>query len=255
MKTFYYNILVLSVSILLFKSCSPKPITRVFVEKEDVVHWDRGIGIGQIEEDGLAVDVAFSHVDGDYIFFDFAFQNDGEEPYHVDVTEVKMFDMVRQGTRKAIDPELIILDKEIRNSKREANNKTLAIVAGAAIVAGTVAAVASADGGGSPSSEDNIDDVDNIYFTSINSDNVHINDQYVDFSQLKILSGLPRYTNANRISFWIDYSIRKTTLYKGEYLRGLVGFLFDDKSEKLELKIPLKETVQRVKFNQKMYLK
>ena len=152
-----------------------------------------------------------------------------------------MYDPISGGKFKGIDPELMILNLEMKDSKRKANNKTLAIVAGAAIIAGTAAAIA-ADGGGSSDVNDTDDDNyyygDTYLFTDLTSRNLPpMNYQY--FSQEPLLStNFQDLPDSKHVDFWKGYTFRKSTLFQNQRMRGLVAFIKDKNKTKSILKIP-----------------
>lgn len=238
MKSHFTHCLLLLFITSLFYNCSPAPISRVNLAKEDVGYWQRGTAIGEKSADGLIVEAVYSHSDKKFDYFDISIENTNEERTLVDPKEFKLIDKYSAGELSAIDPELMILNLELKDSKRTANNKTLAIVAGAAIVAGTVAVVA-ADGGNGGSTENNDNYyVDNYIFTDLTPQNFPpMSYQY--FSQEPLLSidyrNLP---DSKAVGFWKEFTFRKSTLFQNQRMRGLVAFVKNKNLKNSQLIIP-----------------
>lgn len=238
----------------LFYNCSPVPITRVSLDNNDVGYWQKGTAIGEKVSDDVIVEMAFSHSDDDFVYFDVAFENTGEERILINPKEIQLFDSINGSKFNAMDPELQILNQEIRDSKRTANNKTFALVAGAALVAGTVAAVATADddsGSGSNTSEDGDDDyyVDAFVYTDFTTDNLPPM-SYSYFSQDPLLStNIRALPDNNDVIFWKEFAFRKSTLFPDQRIRGLVAFLKNKYTKRSKIIIPMPSQELTFDFN------
>ncbi len=236
----YYIALLVTVST--FYNCSPASISRVSIDKEDVGYWQQGTAIGEKIANDLIVEAVYSHSDKKFDYFDIAIENAGEERVLVDPKTFRLLDPTSGGSFKGVDPELMILNLELKDSKRDANNKTLAIVAGAAVVAGTAAAIAATDGGGEGSSSDNGNEY-NYYDTWVYTDLTPrgnlapMNYQY--FSQEALLSSdIRTLPDAKNVEFWKGFTFRKTTIFQNQRIRGLVAFLKDENRTRSTLVIP-----------------
>lgn len=242
MRLSYTTFLAFLISSTLFYNCSPVPISRVSLDKQDVGYWHQGKAIGEKEADKLIVEAVYSHSDDDFEYFDVAIENLGEERVLIEPKSFQLLDPTSGGILKGVDPELMILQLELKQSKRQATNKTLAVVAGAAIVAGTVAAIAADGDGGSSTTEEADDEYfyygDTYIFTDLTPDN-YPPMSYQYFSQEPLLStdyrALP---DANFVEFWKGYTFRKTTLFQNQRMRGLVAFLKNNNKKRSVLTIP-----------------
>lgn len=241
MKLHFTTVLVFLITSTLFYNCSPVPISRVSLDKEDIGYWQRGTAIGEKVTADLIVEAVYSHSDKKFDYFDVSIENTGEERVLIEPTSFRLLDPISGGKFKALDPELMILNMELKDSKRKATNKTLAIVAGAAIVAGTVAAVA-ADGNGSGVSTTEEDDNyyygDTYIFTDLTSRNLApMSYQY--FGQEPLLSTDYRdLPDSKQVEFWKGFAFRKSTLFQNQRMRGLVAFLKDKNRTRSILRIP-----------------
>jgi len=227
----------------LFYNCSPVPLTRVSLNEADVGYWQKGTAIGEKTSDDIIVEAVYSHSDKDYDYFDVAFENTGEERILINPKEIILLDLFNGGKFNAIDPELVILNLEMEDSRRTANNKTFALVAGAAIVAGTVAAIATADDNSSSggTTEDDIDNyyVDTYVFTDFTPDN-HPPMSYSYFSQEPLLSSdIRTLAQRNNLDFWKEYAFRKSTIFPEQRIRGLVAFMKNKTLKKSRLIVPM----------------
>ena len=237
----YYLAFLITVST--FYNCSPASISRVSIDKEDVGYWQQGTAIGEKEADDLIVEAVYSHSDKKFDYFDIAIENIGDDRALVDPKTFRLLDPVSGGSFKGVDPELMILNLEMKNSKRTANNKTIAIVAGAAVIAGTVAAIAASDGdGGSGGSSEGGDEY-NYYDTYVYTDLTPRGNQapmnYQYFSQEALLSSDTRtLPDAKNVEFWKGFAFRKSTIFQNQRMRGLVAFLKDKNRTRSTLVIP-----------------
>ena len=234
-------VLAFLICITLLYNCSPVPISRVSLDKEDVGYWQRGTAIGEKVGDYLIVEVGYSHSDKRFDYFDVAIENTGEERTLIDPKSFRLINPVSGGQFKGVDPELMILNLEMKDSKRKANNKTLAIVAGAAIIAGTAAAIAS-DGGGSSSVNETDDEYfyygDTYLFTDLTSRNLPpMSYQY--FGQEPLLStNIKDFPDSKQADFWKGFTFRKSTLFQNQRMRGLVAFMKEKNRIRSILMIP-----------------
>ncbi len=241
MKLNFTFVLAFLFSTSLLYNCSPIPISRVSLDKEDVGYWQRGTAIGEKVADDLIVEAVYSHSDKKFDYFDVAIENTGEDRALIDPKTFSLHDPFSGGKFRGVDPELMILNLEMKDSKRKANNKTLAIVAGAAIIAGTVAVIA-ADGDGSSAVCDTDDDYfyydDTYLFTDLTPRNLPpMNYQY--FGQEPILStNYQDLPDSKQIDFWKGFAFRKSTLFQNQRMRGLVAFVKDKNRTKSILNIP-----------------
>ena len=232
----------------LFYNCSPIPITKVDLQDSDVGYWQKGSAIGEKVVDDVVVEAVFSHVDKEYMYFDVAFENIGDERVLINPKDFQLVDTRTGGMLKAIDPELRIISMEVKQARKEANNKTLAIVASAVVVAGTIAAVASSDGGSDSdtgTTDAAVDDcVDDYYLeTLVFADQTAQNlppMEYEYFSHEPLLSVDARMLpNAKGLFFWEEFTFRKSTLFPNQRMRGLVVFLKNKFLKESRLVIPV----------------
>jgi|GEM_PF-3039149 len=254
MKTLTYYTVIILVALGTFQSCAPKPITEVSMHKDDIGYWHRGTAIGEKTADDITLEAVYSHQDKKYIYFDIAVYNEGEEEYLIDPTIISLHDIEHLGTNKAVDPELMIIGRELKASRRRANIKTASIVGAVAITAGTIAA-ASSGGSESTSSDDDCDESDDTYLATnyFLSNNVPTGPGYMvtSFYDEPLLS-----TPTNRLpkpgnpEFWRSYALRKTTLQKGERMRGLVAFMYNNERKVYKLVAPINGQELSYKFTQ-----
>lgn len=240
MKFTSNSVFILLIISSFFYSCSPVPISRVSIDKNDVGYWQNGIAIGEKEADGLIVEAVYSHSDKKFDYFDVAIENTNEERVLIDPKYFLLIDPSSGGKLKAVDPELMILNRELKDSKRKAQNQTLAIVAGAAIVAGTVAAVAADYESSAPQSNDDDDFyfIDSYVFTDFTPGNLPpMNYQY--FSQEPLLStDVNTIPQSKNVEFWKAFTFRKSTLFSNQRIRGLVAFVKNKNLRVSQLIIP-----------------
>lgn len=254
MNSFYTSVCLFFISIL-FIQCSPIPVEKVYLQEADIGYWQKGQGIGEKKLDDVVVEAVYSHSDKEYTYFDVAFENVGTNRITLNPRDFRLHDANGGIQQRAIDPELMILSMEVNQSKKEANNKTLALVAGTVIVAGTVAAIATSDGSSTDSGDDVDEDcIDDNYVFVNHSPRFGAPVEYLYFSQEPILSTnhnlLPRN---DALIFWQEYTIRRSTVFPDQRIRGLVAFRKLKNIDKSRLIIPIGENEVSFDFVHRTY--
>jgi hypothetical protein len=167
----------------------------------------------------------------------------------------------------AIDPEKQLFSMEARENVREANAKNAAVLAGVVAVAAVTAAVVS-----------EVNDNKNNHNTNNNSNNENRNNNNNNNNNnnTNLFLSLPLVLNSttasetvveSRVSdfqpdlpttgnrnFWMDYTLRKTTLAPGEKVRGKVLFPRQDALRDFLLMVPVEQTVFSFGFKQKVFI-
>ena len=252
MKQHFTILLALLIISTFFYNCSPVPITRVSLDDTDVGYWQKGTAIGEKISDDVIVEAVFSHSDKDLVYFDVAFENKSDERILISPEDILLLDPINGGRFRAKDPELMILNLEMKESRRTANNKTFALVAGAAVVAGTVAAVAASDGDSSlaDSTSDDVDCyVDTYVFADFTPDNLPPM-SYSYFSQEPLLSSdIRTLPHSKDVNFWKEFTFRKSTLFPDQRVRGLVAFAKNKYLRKSQLIISMPADELTFDFN------
>jgi len=225
---------LLLLSTCLFFQCSPKPIHILQLQETEVeTYWVDGQQIGLKSACGIDVHLTYSHTDENKnIIFDMVFQNNSEESYLVDVSEISLTNVYNKQISSALEPEEEILNYRLKESKVERNRKVNTAIAATALVATTAAIISS---GG-------YNDRD-YYYPYANNLNINVENQqplYTSFKNMDIASlnseALP--CSDNRF-FWEAFTLRKTTLLPEYQLRGLVVFEDYPALRKFDIEVPV----------------
>lgn len=242
-------------STLFLTSCfTPKPVVRVEPVDEDV-RWQYGQAFARQQADGLEVQAAYNGNNREYLFFDVEVTNFGEEEVLVDPK--KFYLEVKGMKMRAADPEVILLGLDMDASRQEANSKNAAVAIGVAAVAATAAIIATSDGDGNSNSSNN-NAVSNSFDGGYNNLDLAVDlvsivpSLIIDLSSPRMVQELPPVDPQDR-NFWTDFTLRKTTLRKGERVSGKVLFRTLDLDDRFQMILPMESTTFRMQFKQLLF--
>lgn len=227
------------VAIALFTSCIPAPIIRMQATEGQHNEWNYGKQVVVNSADGYEGRVFFDTYTKKHLIFDVEIINRGKDTVLVSPENFYLVEDPNDAAFKhfALNPEAEILNMEIKRSRDEANSKTVALVAGTAVVAGAIALAAS-DNNFTSSGNSN-DDIDLVPFTYININPV---------VPAVVASALPPDQ-----AFWEDFSLRKTTVPPGYKVTGKVVFQRFDEARSFELRLPIDQSEVVVGFIQQVF--
>jgi len=253
---FYSFVLALSLS-----SCAvPQAVVRVEPTADQKVRGDYGQAIVEQSVDSLFGRAAFDHAEKEFLVF------------NVDVTNLSKRDMLvapelfyittSTGTRYfALDPEKQLFSMEVQENVREANAKNAAVLAGVVAAAAVTAVVASEikdakenrNNNSNSNNENRNNNQSNTNF--LLSVPLVINSSSADQSiaQSNIDNFEPNRPTTRDRNFWMDYTLRKTTLAPGEKARGKVLFSRQDALKDFLLMLPVEQSVFSFGFKQKVF--
>ncbi|WP_373551495.1 hypothetical protein [Haliscomenobacter sp.] len=251
---FYLFVLAIS-----FSSCAvPQAVVRMEPAADQKIRWDYGQAIVEKSVDSLFGRAAFDHAEKEFLVF------------NVDVTNLSQRDQLvapeqfylttSTGTRYfALDPEKQLFSMEVQENVREANAKNAAVLAGVAAAVAVTAVVVSEI----QDNKDNNNSNNNNENRNNNRDNTNfllsvplvINSAPADQSiaQPNIGNFEPNTPTTGDRGFWMDYTLRKTTLAPGEKARGKVLFRRQDTLKDFLLMLPIEQSVFSFGFKQKVF--
>ena len=250
---FYSFVLALSLC-----SCAvPQAVVRVEPTADQKVRWDYGQAIVEKSVDSLFGRAAFDHAEKEFLVF------------NVDVTNLSQRDLLvapelfyittSTGTRYlALDPEKQLFSMEVQENVREANAKNAAVLAGVVAAAAVTAVVVSEikdakDNNNNNNNENRSNNQSNTNF--LLSVPLVLNSSSADQSivQSNIDNFEPNRPTTRDRDFWMDYTLRKTTLAPGEKVRGKVLFSRQDALKDFLLMLPVEQSVFSFGFKQKVF--
>jgi hypothetical protein len=256
--SFLFYSIVLAVSL---SSCAvPQAVVRVEPTGDQKVRWDYGQAIVEKSVDSLFGRAAFDHAEKEFLVF------------NVDVTNLSQRDRLvapelfyittSTGTRYfALDPEKQLFSMEVQENVREANAKNAAVLAGVVAAAAVTAVVASEikdakenrNNNSNSNNENRNNNQSNTNF--LLSVPLVINSSSADQSivQSNIDNFEPNRPTTRDRDFWMDYTLRKTTLAPGEKARGKVLFSRQDALKDFLLMLPVEQSVFSFGFKQKVF--
>lgn len=240
---------------LFLTSCfTPKPVVRVEPVDEDV-RWQYGQAFARQQSNGLEVQAAYNGNNREYLFFDVEVTNFGEEEVLIDP---KQFYLEVKGMKmRAADPEVMLLGLDMEASRQEANSKNAAVAIGVAAVAATAAIIATSDGDGNSNASNN-NASSNSFDGGYNNLDLAVDlvsivpSLIIDLSAPRMVEELPPADPEDR-NFWTDFTLRKTTLRKGERVSGKVLFRTLDLADRFQMVLPMESTTFRMQFKRLLF--
>lgn len=254
---FYLFVLATSLS-----SCAvPQAVVRMEPAADQKVRWDYGQAILEKSVDSLFGRAAFDHAEKEFLVF------------NVDVTNLSQRDQLvapeqfyittATGTRYfALDPEKQLFSMEVQENVREANAKNAAVLAGVVAAAAVTAVVVSEIKDAKDNNSSNNNNNNNEHRNN-NQDNtnfllsvplvINSNSANQSIAQQNIDNFEPNLPTTGDRGFWMDYTLRKTTLAPGEKVRGKVLFRRQDTLKDFLLMLPVEQSVLSFGFKQKVF--
>jgi hypothetical protein len=250
-RIFYPTALLL---LLLLSACVPAKIVRVEPANDaDVSRYFYGAPMLERQSEEVAIEIGFYDADKQFLVFSLELENTSSEDIEVDPRDIFLAPDVG-GELRAIDPEIERLGMDMNDSRQTANRKTAALILGAAAVAGAVATIVNDD-------IDNAADVGNnlelaydlnttLNFSGLAVDALYLGTQPSNYYYVPDSDALP--PTFDRL-FWLDHSLRRTTIRPGERVYGKVVFPRVDEAVDVEIVVPVAGRNYRFPFVQRLY--
>lgn len=243
MKHLYY----LLFSLVLLSSCTPLRVVRLSPAVETAEY---SYGEQLVRQSSRAAEVTVSYYDASrsYLVFNVSVENKGDAPITFDPATCKLAADVGPEVL-AIDPEFQLLTMDIDNMRQERKSRAMAWVGAGLMVAGAVAG-ASIDGGESSianlgiAEELALSAVDATVFAVVQSTN------NANARANAVPADIP--VPENRF-FWLDHSLRITTIQPGEVAFGKVVFPRNDIASLFTFKAEVDGGIFEVPFTQKVF--
>lgn len=260
LKNYLSTVLYVLILAGALNSCAvPQAVIRMEPAPDQQVRWDYGQAIVEKSVDSLFGRAAFDHAEKEYLVF------------NVDVTNLSQKDQLvapeqfylttNTGTRYfALDPEKQLFSMEVQENVREANAKNATVLAGVVAVA-AVTAVAVSEIKDNQNNRNNNNSNNNENRNNLNSSGTDIllsvplvlNATPAPYIAPPIDNFEPNAPTTRERSFWMDYTLRKTTLAPGEKVRGKVLFRRQDALRDFLLMLPIEQSVFSFGFKQKVF--
>lgn len=227
--------------LLAFACGRPLRVVRVAPPDEDrVARYAYGQAVQRQRSGAADVELAYYDATEDYLVFDLTIANMGGGDFLFDPATVTLVPEDQEAI-PAVDPEFHLLSLDLRNMRRQRTSRTLGWVGAAVLVGGAAYAVAN--------------DLD-----SSNSDNDDSAAAYwgasaANASAVALASGggnLVAPDPENRY-FWLEQSLRKTTLRPGEAIFGKLVFPRTDEARNFTVELLLDGGAPAFPFAQSVY--
>ncbi len=220
------------------------------LDKSSVDRYAYGNPILRSEEAGVSVETNYYDASADYLVFDVQIFNDSDQDLLFDpvlsslTTETGVF-------QRAVDPEFQLLSMDWDALSRERTLRTLAWIGAGVLVAGATYAIARGP------------DATNDFATATTVPGVaaQVTTSVVDAMSFYIFRGdaearasaqTPLPDPADRY-FWLDYSLRLTTIRPGERAVGKLVFARADAARELRVSVGVGEREFSFSFDQRVF--
>ncbi|RMG81156.1 MAG: hypothetical protein D6714_13440, partial [Bacteroidetes bacterium] len=228
-------LLALGVALFGLGACTPRAIPRVGPPPEAPIEYLQGRAIQTQTQDGITTRVAWETFDRDYLIFSISIKNESDSIVRFEPQSAYITPENSDIRTYAVNPELKIFEKDVKQSVREARQKTAVAIGAAALTVATVAVIADAanddhDGGGGGHSKDDDDDHHRHYY--------HNDPAYLYFCT-PYRNDTPRQPTdiTKQPGFWERDAVRKTDLRPGYMLWGRLAVPRKDDLKKFDLHI------------------
>lgn len=246
MKYLFYSFALL----FFLSSCKPLQVVRLEPEQEPTSY---RYGEKILTEEAADVGVSVSYYDAsrNYLVFNLEIENKGDEPFNFEPASCLLVPDVGPVSN-AIDPELELLSMDIQTAKETKNRRTWAWIGAGVVVAGSVAAIAS----------ENTDVVDNTA-SAFASDLAFSVTDAITFSVIDaaitsevVRNSIPQGAEIpvpeNRY-FWLDHSLRMTTIEPGQKAFGKVVFPRNDEARDFTFQVRVQGREFSFPFSQQVF--
>lgn len=249
MRHFY-----LSLSLLfLLSSCTPLRVVRLAPAVEST-EYDYGQPVLRQNTTDAEVTVSYYDATPNYLVFNLMVENKGDANFNFDPASCLLVPDVGPVTA-AINPEVQLLSMDMDEMKRSRTQRTLAWVGAGLLVAGVAADVAGDGllGNGAEGVANNVSFAEELAFSTVDA---------VVFTVANTTTANSRVANAlpadqvpipeSRI-FWLDHSLRITTVRPGEIAFGKVVFPRNDQATNFSFQVDVNDRKLKFPYDQQVF--
>lgn len=236
--------------LVLLSSCTPLRVVRVEPVSKDF-QYDYGQQVVTESIPTASVAVSYYDATAQYLVFNMSVENTGDYAINFDAASCQLVPDVGPVS-SAIDPEVQLLSMDMDQMQRARKQRTFAWVGAGLLVAGVVAD-ASGLVGGAGDAVGNISLAEELALSTADA---------VVFTVANTVAQNSRVAGAEPSSeipvpesryFWLDHSLRITTIQPGERAFGKVVFPRNDEATNFSLQVRIEDQVLTVPFKQKVF--
>jgi hypothetical protein len=236
--------------LLLFSSCTPFRVVRLEPDQTpDRMRY--GAAILRDATPDVAVEVSYYDATQEYIVFDLEVENFGDRSFDFDPASCLLVGDDGPVAR-AIDPELQLLSMDVETVRKMRSNRTWGWVGAGLLVAGTVASITSDID--TPITSDVATDalVSNLAFNVADAITFSVVNASIRNNQRNYIPEGQEMPGPENRYFWLDHSLRVTTIRPGEIAVGKVVFPRNDLATMFNFRVEAAGTEFSFPFRQKV---
>lgn len=227
------NLLLLLLFSVVFSACTPLRVVRVSPEREtDIVRYDYGAAVLEARTTVADVSVSYYDATAQYLVFHLAVTNQSDMEMLFDPVNVTLTTETASLT-PAIDPELYLLEHDLADIRNQRKARALSWIGAGLMVASTATVlldVPIAEGGNSLLTQE---------ILSVSSDVALLALSESQNSRRQGYLPPPEVPTPEQRAFWVDHTLRITTIAPGETAVGKIVFDRQDLARNLRLTVPL----------------
>lgn len=248
MKRLYFLLLL----IFLGTACAPIRVVRLEpAEPESSSRLLYGNAVLSQWTTDARVDLSYYDTSNDYLIFHLEIENQSRQAFDFNPAEITLNTNLGE-IRRAIDPEVQLLSMDLDHARQRSNQRAMTWVSGSLAVLGTVASIVAETADNPTVADDNalIADVSFDLAESLTFININTNNQIIRYQMLpqeEIPAPDSRF-------FWLDHSLRITTVRPGETVMGKVAFPRADKANFFTVEVPLQGQRLSYEFRQRVFI-
>ncbi len=246
-----HHYLIIPTVLLLITACTPLRVVRVEPE-EATAAYSYGNKVYQASTDELAVAINYYDASPQYLVFDLAVENTGEEAFDFSPESCQLVPDIGPAS-PAIDPELQLLSMDLEHMDRQRNRRTWSYIGAGVAIAGIVAGsvgdpVVGGEGaiGNAFAEQLTLTTVDALVFAVVSSSDGQ------ESVERRVPSGSEVPVPENRY-FWLDHSLRVTTIRPGETAFGKVVFPRNDQATRFDFQVSVRGETFSFPFRQQVF--
>lgn len=246
------NLIIAFSFLIVLSSCTPLRVVRLEPDPSASVEYDYGEKV--VTETTRSADIRVSYYDAtpNYLVFNMSVANTSDAPLVFDPAESQIVPDVGPVS-SAIDPEVQLLSMDLDNLRRAKNQRTMAWVGAGLLVAGAVADVSVGGFGGGEGLVNGTSFAEELAFATTEVLTFAVIDGATRPNRMLGNAPLQELPVPESRQFWLDHSLRITTIQPGETAFGKLVFVRNDEASEFSVQVSVDGQTVRFPFDQKVF--
>lgn len=235
--------------LFLISACTPLRIVRLEPSEANTAgRMFYGNPVQSQQRGEVVAEVSFYDATPQFVVFNLEITNNGTKAFDFDPATIHL--IPNEGEYiPAIDPELELFGLDMHNAKKQKTQRIFAGIGAGLLIAGTIASV---------SSDNAVNDFDNLYSTTELA--LDVGDVFIfsaanfnDNSRLHYAVPREDIPFPDSRFFWLDHALRVTTVRPGETVGGKVAFRRFDQADYVDFTLAAGSEEFQFGFHQRVF--